>query len=234
MAPLLPRAKPAPYFPPVEGAHLDGRAVRFPDDLPAELTLLIVAFRDDLDPLADQWARLGATLGQRYAGRLAALELPVVGHRLKSLGELATLGIRAQVEGDDERARTVPIFVNKKQFRRALGTHDSSDVYVFLVRRNGKILWRTSGELAVGAIAALEEAIASVLGAPSPPPDPAPPSETEPLAAIPEEPMPQEDVLIPSEAAAQGGAPPTAETERASVPSGPSVSPPDATPEAPQ
>ncbi|MFN3597484.1 MAG: hypothetical protein ACK41D_09475 [Rubricoccaceae bacterium] len=187
MPSFLPRAKPAPYFPPAEGAYLDGRVVRFPEDLPAELNLLVVAFRDDLDPLADQWARLGATLGQRYQGRLAALELPVVGHRLKSLGELATLGIRAQVEGEAERARTVPIFVKKKAFRRALGTHDSSDVYVFLVRRSGKILWRTSGELAVGAVAELEETLASVLGTPGPAPAPAALSETEPPTAIPEE-----------------------------------------------
>ena len=65
----------ATHFPPAEGRRHDGTDVSFPDDLPADATLVVVLFRDELDPLADQWARLGDRLAETYGDRVATLEL---------------------------------------------------------------------------------------------------------------------------------------------------------------
>ena len=46
-------------FPEVRATDLDGTELTLPADLPAPVVLIIVSFQDDLDPLADQWARLG-------------------------------------------------------------------------------------------------------------------------------------------------------------------------------
>ena len=178
---LFSRSEPLTHFPPVSGARLDGTDVSFPEDLPADATLLVVSFRDDLDPLADQWARLGNRLVAVHGERVATLELPVVSSKLKYFGTLATMGIRGQVEGDDEHARTVPIFVDTTAFRKALRVK-TGDVYAYLVARDGRIAWTGEGDIDMDEIEGLESAVRDVLSAPVPAahdhPDVEPPSDS--------------------------------------------------------
>ena len=162
---LFRRSEPATHFPEVHGIRLDDTPVTFPDDLPAEATLLIVSFRDALDALADQWARLGERLQATHGPQFATLELPVVARSMKLFGGLATLGVRGQIDTDEERTRTIPIFVDKTLFCKALACTDQGDVYVFLVERSGQIAWRAEGSLDMETIDELETAIASVLAA---------------------------------------------------------------------
>lgn len=165
---LFSRSEPASHFPRVRGKRLDDTDVRFPQDLPADATLLVVSFRDDLDPLADQWARLGDRLADVHGDRIATVETPVVNRKLKLLGGLATLGIRGQVQSEEEKDRTVPIFVDVKAFRKELGLKDSGDVYAFLVARDGRIAWRGEGEIDMDEVDDLEAAVQEVLDAPVP------------------------------------------------------------------
>jgi len=160
---LFGRRHPATHFPNVKGVRLDGTPVTLPPDLPADATLLVVSFRDAADPLADQWARLGERLRATYGPRLAVLELPVVAKSLKLFGGLATLGVRGQIDTEEERERTVPIFVDKTVFCKTLACTNQGDVYVFLVTREGQIAWRGDGGLEMLEIAELEEAIRSLL-----------------------------------------------------------------------
>ena len=166
---LFSRSKSLSHFPVVKGARLDGTDVTFPADLPADATLLVVVFRDDLDPLADQWARLGKRLVDEHGDRVATLELPVVSSKLKWFGNLATLGIRGQVQGDEERDRTVPIFVDTKTFRKKLSVK-TGDVTAYLVARDGRIAWTGEGDIDMDEIQSLEAAVEEVLAAPPPPP----------------------------------------------------------------
>ena len=161
-------SEPPSHFPVVEGKRLDGTAVRFPDDLPADATLLIVSFQDELDPLSDQWARLGDRIAESRDGRFATVEVPVVNVKLKLLGGLATMGIRGQVDTEQERARTVPIYADLKTFRKTLQVK-TGDVYPFLVARDGRIAWRGEGDIDMDEVAELEAAVDEVLRQPAPP-----------------------------------------------------------------
>ena len=160
---------PATHFPLATGRTLDGDDVRFPQDLPGDATLLIVYFQDDLDPLADQWARLGERMAEPLDGRLAVVETPVVGRTFKLLGDLGTIGIRGQVDDEAEHARTVPLYVDTKVFRKTLSIK-TGDVYAFLLARDGRIAWRGEGAIDMDEIHELEAAVAGVLASPIPPP----------------------------------------------------------------
>ena len=160
---------PATHFPLVTGRTLDGDDVRFPQDLPADATLLIVYFQDDLDPLADQWARLGERMAEPLDGRLAVVEAPIVGRTFKLLGDLGTMGIRGQVDDEAEHARTIPLYVDTKVFRKTLSIK-TGDVYAFLLARDGRIAWRGEGAIDMDEIHDLEAAVADVLASPIPPP----------------------------------------------------------------
>ncbi|MEM0963002.1 MAG: hypothetical protein AAGK21_10765 [Bacteroidota bacterium] len=186
--------EPTSYFPVSTGRRMDHSTFRIPHDLPADATLLIVAFQDSLDPLSDQWARLGSRLADAHDGRFAVLETPIVSAAFKHLGGLGTIGVRHQIDSEDERDRTVPLFVDTKRFRKVLRL-DASDVTALLVARDGRIAWRGDGEIDMEEIAALEAAIEDVLGAPTPPytdhpdvSDESPPADSSP--AVDSDPVP--------------------------------------------
>ncbi len=166
------------HFPPVQGVRLDGTEVAIPADLPADATVLVVSFRDDLDALADQWARLVERLAEAHDGRVAVWELPVMGRAMRHLGEVGTLSVRGQVDDETERARTVPVYVDKKDFRKTLGLRGSNEVTAFLVDRAGAIAWTGEGDIDMDEVTALEAALADVLSRdPIPRPDDAPAEE---------------------------------------------------------
>ncbi|MDT0633210.1 hypothetical protein [Rubrivirga litoralis] len=191
---LFSRSAPASHFPQSVGRRLgSGDEVRLPDDLPADATLLVVLFRDDLDPLADQWARLGDRLADVHGDRVGVWELPIVSKKLKMFGKLATMGIRGQVDGESERERTVPLYVDPKGFRKELQLKTQSDVYAFLVARDGRIAWRGEGDIDMEEVEALEQAVEDVLAAPVPAPTDHPDAEGA------EPPSPDADAAPPPE-----------------------------------
>ncbi|MEM6326655.1 MAG: hypothetical protein AAF791_06000 [Bacteroidota bacterium] len=158
-------------FPEVRATTLNGDDLTLPADLPAEVSLVVVLFRDELDPLADQWARLGHSIEEQYPGRFAVVETPVVGRGMTLFGALATVGIRGQVEGEQEHTRTLPIYVEKKAFRKALGLSKEGEVYPLLVHRaTGQVLWSGRGAMDMREVQDLETAITEALDPPDGPP----------------------------------------------------------------
>ena len=155
------------HFPNVKGRRLDGTDIEIPRDLPADATLVIVSFRDDLDTVSDQWAALGERIAERTDGRVAVWETPIVDHKMKLLGGLATIGIRGEIDSDRERDRTVVLYVDKTVFRKALGIK-TSEVAAFLLHRDGEIVWRGEDAIEMDEITGLEAAVAEVLAAPRP------------------------------------------------------------------
>lgn len=158
----------ATHFPVVKGKRLNGEDVRFPHDLPSDATLLVLSFQDDRDPLSDQWARLAERIAEGHDGRFSVVEVPVVNAKLKLLGGLATMGIRGQVDTDQEHDRTIPIYADLKPFQRKLDVK-TGGVYPILVARDGRIAWRGEGEIDMDEVTDLEAAVADVLAAPLPP-----------------------------------------------------------------
>ncbi|OZC03110.1 hypothetical protein [Rubricoccus marinus] len=176
---LFGSSSPPETFPEVRATDLDGKELTLPADLPAPLALVIVLFQDDLDPLADQWARLGDEIAAQHAGQMAVVETPVVGRGMKLFGSLATMGIRGQVDDDAEHARTLPIYVDKKPFRKTLKLSKEADVYPFLVERaTGAILWAGEGAIDMHEVQSLEAAVSAAISRlpASPLPEAEPPS----------------------------------------------------------
>lgn len=157
-------SRPAPtHFPEVEGTRPDGTRVAIPADLPADATVLVVSFRDDLDVVSDQWARLVERIAAGYGGRVAVWETPVLGRAARALDAIGS-AMRDEVDAG-EQYRTVRLHTDAGDLRKALGLRSAGTVTAFLVGRDGRIAW--SGEDAVdlteiaGLEAALDEMLAS-------------------------------------------------------------------------
>lgn len=154
---------PATHVPPAEGVRLDGTAFALPSGLGAAATLVVVSFEDDAAPLAGQWARLGSRLAEALPG-LDVLDLVVLSPRVRLLGDVALLGLRARAEASGRTGRTAVVYTKRKPFRRALGASKASGVTALLLRPDGEVTWRGDGEIDLHEVEALETQVQALLG----------------------------------------------------------------------
>ncbi len=152
---------PATHVPPVAGVRMDGTPFALPDaGVPA--TLAVVSFDDDAAPLAGQWMRLGQRLAENAPG-LALADVLVLPPRMKLLGDVGLLGLRARAEREGAPGRIAAVYARRKRLRTALGI--DAAVTALLVGPDGAVAWRGQGEIDLHGIGALEEALAALLAA---------------------------------------------------------------------
>lgn len=132
-------------FPVVTGVNLLREKVMLPEGLEGEKNVLLIAFQQWQQGLIDTWLPFleeaeRMTIGLRY------YELPTI----QKLGVLSRTfineGMRAGIRDAATRARTITLYLDKEEFRSALGLPDESTIYLLLVDRQGRILWRAQGE----------------------------------------------------------------------------------------
>jgi hypothetical protein len=160
-------------FPAVRGRTLLGLEVTLPGDLPADRTLVVVAFQRWHQARVDGWiARAVAggvpptTRGQTGQIPVAVVEVPVLSTRWRPVRRFIDGGMTAGIGDPDVLARTITVYADVAAFRGSLGIPDGDDVHALVVTRDGAILARASGESEAASWAAIESAlVGSVSGA---------------------------------------------------------------------
>ena len=144
---------PARRFPEVSGRSLLGVERRLPGQLPAERTLVVVAFRQWHQPIVDRWIARAVAAGVPptilgAAGRLprAVVELPVLSTRWRPARRFIDGGMTAGIADPVVLARTITVYTNLAAFQRALGIGSSDELHAFVVTPDGSILARAVGE----------------------------------------------------------------------------------------
>lgn len=150
-------AGPGTRFPEVAGRSLLGRTFHLPGDLPAERTLVVVAFRQWHQACVDRWIARAVAEGvpptiRGAAGRLprAVLELPVLATRWRPVRRFIDGGMATGIGDPDVLARTITLYTDTDAFRRALGIPTDAEVHAFIVTPAGGILARSAGEPGAG------------------------------------------------------------------------------------
>ncbi len=142
VAALAATAEAEPRFPETTTSDLNGRELTFPQELPAERTLLFVAFKREQQAVVDEWI---AELDLEAPDAPAWLELPVI----EDLGALwrgfIDNGMRSGVTSTETRARVFTIYGDTDAFREALGLGSEDLVYLLVVDREGRVLARDYG-----------------------------------------------------------------------------------------
>lgn len=144
-------------FPVVEGRSLIGAPFRLPGDLPAERTLVVVAFQQWHQARVDRWieravaAGLPATI-RGAVGRLprAVVEVPALSSRLRPVRRFIDGGMTAGIGDPDILARTITLYTDLTAFQRALGIPSSEEVHAFVVAPDGSVLAAAAGEPEAG------------------------------------------------------------------------------------
>jgi hypothetical protein len=143
-----PRTVPTPaasVFPTVRASNLNGRQFNLPADLEGERNLVILAFQRHQQALVDSWAPAVADLLARYAD-LRFYELPTISRSNPLFRAWLDGAMRGGIHDHHEREHTITLYLDKARFRQALDISHEDTIYVLLLDRTGRVLWRGAGE----------------------------------------------------------------------------------------
>lgn len=137
-------ASPVAGFPVVTLEALDKQKLTVPPGLEGQLNLLLLSFARDQENQLATWTATAQAL-QHTDFTFRAYRMPV----LERQNELLRWWQNASLRSDETDPQlwhwTVPLYVDKAQFRAQLGIADEKSVVALLVDRGGHILWRATG-----------------------------------------------------------------------------------------
>lgn len=143
-------------FPNVSGFNLDREEFRFPQDFEGELNLLIVAFQQHHQSRVNTWIPKVQSLEADFPGFIY-YELPTIKEMSMMSRAFINEGMRAGIPDQTARERTITLYINKNEFNKALNIPNEEDIYLFLVEKNGRIIWREMGSFQEKNASVLEE-----------------------------------------------------------------------------
>ncbi len=131
-------------FPQVIGDNLSGEEKTIPNDLDGEINIVIIAFQRWQQAWVDSWVPTLEQLKSQYPF-LEYYELPTL-RRLNFLARrFIDGGMRAGIPSEATRRRTITLYIDKASFKNALSIENEDSIYLYVLRRDGEILFQTSG-----------------------------------------------------------------------------------------
>ncbi len=131
-------------FPAVSGSNLQRKRWNLPEDLEGEQNLVLIAFQQWQQSQVDTWIPFARQMEETYPA-VRYYELPTI-QRLNALARtFINEGMRAGIPDPVARERTITLYVDKDAFRAALDLPDEDNIYVLLLDRQGRVLWRAEG-----------------------------------------------------------------------------------------
>jgi hypothetical protein len=142
------------HFPDVQARDLLGQEYRLPTGFPATVTIAVLAFKQWQQSQVDAWiGRLAdAGIPQTPLGRTdlaqVVLELPVLSGRYQVARRFIDGGMAASIKDPVILARTLTVYGSVDRVCEPLGIASRDDVSVRIARRDGAVLWGTTGPVA--------------------------------------------------------------------------------------
>jgi hypothetical protein len=131
-------------FPTVSGANLQRNKLTQPQDFQGEQNLVFIAFQQWQQRQVDTWIPFARQIEEKYPA-VRYYELPTI-RQLNALAHtFINEGMRAGIPDLVARERTITLYLDKGAFREALQLPGEDDIYVLLLDRQGRVLWRGEG-----------------------------------------------------------------------------------------
>lgn len=159
-APQTAEQKPV-NIPQVSAYNLEKEKVTLPSGFTAPVNLLILFFDQDRHQEAESWISAATQLGNEAKQDLHYYLLPVFAKQNFLSRWWMNSSMRSGTPNASTWKWTVPLYLNKEDFKQELNIHSEHEVTVLLVDKTGKVLWRNSGpftpEKRVTLLAALSD-----------------------------------------------------------------------------
>ncbi len=147
----------AARFPPVAGEALDGTSFLAPRDLAIGRTVTMIGFALEHKPELESWVPFIDALVRSRPDVRARLFIGLGTPKWLRRGIVTAM--KAAVHAPEQRASTIPMFVDVDAFARSLGISDRTHLTLLLVEPDGRITWRGSGPFSAAAGASLTAAL---------------------------------------------------------------------------
>jgi len=131
-------------FPTVGGSNLLREKLTLPQDFQGKLNLIFLPFEQWHQMEVNSWMALAETLEEQFDG-LVYYELPTIQSRNSFYKMFINEGMRAGIPNPKTRERTITLYLDKADFRAALGLPDEEHIYVLVVDRQGTEFFRMRG-----------------------------------------------------------------------------------------
>lgn len=154
----LQTLKSNPHFPLVSGFNLNRQEYEFPRDFEGDLNLIIVPFQQYHQRIVNTWIPSAQEIEASFPGFIY-YELPTINEMPILSRTFINEGMRAGIPDQTARERTITLYLDKQEFKAALGIPSEDDIYLFLVDRQGEILWNATGEFTTQKADSLLESI---------------------------------------------------------------------------
>ena len=131
-------------FPTVSGSNLLREKLTLPGDFQGRFNLVFIPFEQWQQMEVDSWMALAKELEEQFDG-LVYYELPTIQSRNTLFKMFINEGMRAGIPNPKTRERTITLYLDKTDFRSALGMLDEEHIYILIVDRHGNEFFRTRG-----------------------------------------------------------------------------------------
>jgi predicted transcriptional regulator len=119
----------------------------------------LIAFKREQQADIDTWLKVMPAVTQKHAG-LHYYELPTIQKSNVMVRWFIDNGMRGGIPDQQQRARTITLYIDKAPFKKSLGIQSEDSVYAMLIDKAGKVLWRADGRYTDAAGQQLEAALA--------------------------------------------------------------------------
>lgn len=145
-------------LPTIDAQNLNERAVRLPQDLPAEKTLVLIAFERQQQANLDTWIA-GMQLNR---SPMPWIETPVIDPKNAFVRGFIDSGMRRGITDTVARERTVTLYTDRAAFSKAMGLRDPfKNVYLAVVERSGRVLLLVEGDYSAEKAKVVMQAMAT-------------------------------------------------------------------------
>ncbi len=131
------------YFPSLRGIDLHGQERVIPQDFTNDFNLIAVAFEREQQEDVNTWIEVADNIMQERDD-VSFYEIPLIYEMGAFNRSIVNNGMRSGIEDEIARKRTVTVYTDRDQFLDLMDMQ-SDRIYVLLLDRDGKILWRESG-----------------------------------------------------------------------------------------
>jgi hypothetical protein len=149
-------------FPTVRGSNLLRQKLTLPQDFQGKFNIVFVPFERWHQMEVDSWSALAEELEEKYEG-LVYYELPTIQSRNSFYKMFLNEGMRAGIPNPKTRGRTITLYLDKADFRAALGMSDEEHIYILVVDRQGNEFFRARGPYSREAEADLRQALSQLI-----------------------------------------------------------------------
>jgi hypothetical protein len=144
-------------FPTISAKTLAQRCVRFPEETKGKVGLVFVAFEQQAQQDIDTW--VSPLIGDLLKNDdVSYYEIPMISGVYKPVSRLIDGGMRGGVP-KDLHDRTATFYGKRADFFSSMAITDQSRAHLFVLSRDGRIMFRTSGPATVEKVAAARNAL---------------------------------------------------------------------------